>query len=302
MKIKAIFSFIILSFCVCLSSCTVTGYSEPEDRYIVSAMGFDRVDGAIEVSVQIVGEGEYPFVRYGRGESVGGAVGHIEGADAKQLEISHCALIVLGDGLSAEDRSEIFDYCRKSKDITVGVKMAAAHNASELMETADGYLLLGAIRDGSDGLGFTGGCRFYEIEEKRMEGGVYHLPYFSVDGDTYSVSGLRLYRGDVGLVSLDRSESAYYMMIRGELSGGALDVEIDGKQTSLYVIKSKTERSEKEGDLYLTVTLDVKGEDDGAASAIKSSAERLCGQLTDRYGSLFGEYNDIFFEIRLEVR
>ncbi len=276
----------------CLSSCSVIpGYSEPEDRYIVSAMGFDMKEDTLAVSVQIV-DGEETRVCTGKGESVWQAMAHIEGADAKQLEISHCALILMGDSLGASEIKEVFDYCRKNNDITVGAKVASTRDAFALLSLgADGYELLGAIRDSGDGLGFTGGSRFYEIEEKRssQSAPVYHLPYFSSDGDIYTVSGLKIYRSDTPLVRLDSSESAYYMMIKGELVGGSVDYEMNGREESLFVRKCKTDYKTEGDKLYITCRLDATGnETEKAAEACTDRAQRLCQELTERYGDIFG--------------
>ena len=310
MKIK--FSAFTLFFCLFLTSCaSISGYGEPEDRYIVSAIGFDRVGEALEVSVQIVGnEGEKDLIRSGRGENVRQAMGHIEGADAKQLEISHCALIVIGDSIDKNTLSDIFDYCRKNNDITVGVKVAAAYNAKELLslDGANGYELIGAIRDNADGVGFTKGSRFYEIEEIRAseDESVYHLPYFFAGEDSYSVEGLKIYRADIGIVRLDRSESAYYMMIKGKLQGGVADIEYEGGSDSVYVVSSKIKRREEENNLYLTLEIEVNrelmGEDeDKVIKGMSAAAEKLCRELTDRYGDVFGFGDkEIFVECKLK--
>ena len=195
MKIKLCVLIVLCG--IFLTSCSfVSGYGEPEDRYIVSTMGFDKVGDAIEVSVQMV-DGEEILVRTGVGESVRQAMAHLEGADEKQLEISHCAVIVIGDGIDGDRLAEIFDYCRKNSDITVGVKVTAAYNARELLslEGVDGYRLLGAVRDDAYGVGFTKGSRFYEIEDIRAskDQSVYHLPYFETDGSIIKVDEVVLH-------------------------------------------------------------------------------------------------------------
>lgn len=308
MKIK-LFAVLML-LCLCLSSCSfVSGYSEPEDRYIVSAMGFDKEGNTLEVSVKIVGK-EKDLLRSGKGESVRGAMAHIEGADAKQLEISHCALIIIGDGVDSEALAEIFGYCRENNDITVGVKVAAAHSAKEILSLdADGYELLGAVRDGADGVGFASGSRFYEIEDVRASGGeaVYHLPYFETDGETYTVSGLKIFKKDTGVVRLDRSESAYYMMIKGELFGGSADIEYGGKKDSVYLGKSKTEYRTEGDKLYVSCDININGEllptdKEKTEKAMSREASRLVSELYSRYGDLFGfgEDKEIFVECKLK--
>ena len=279
------------------------GYSEPEDRYIVSAIGFDVVEGAMAVSVQIAC-GESSRVCRGVGESVWQAMAHIEGADARQLEISHCALIIVGDSLGAGEIGEVLDYCRKNNDITVGAKVASARDAFALLSLgADGYELLGAIRDGYDGVGFVGGSRFYEIEEIRSAQGacVYHLPYFVVDVESYTVSGLKIFKSDAPIVKLDRSESAYYMMIKGELDGGSIDYELDGRAESLFVRKSKTEYKKDGERLYVTCNIYATGNDpEKASAALTERAQRLCRELSERYGEIFGLSGDIAIKCVVE--
>lgn len=299
--LRVMLSVLAILACLILVSCSaIPGYSEPEDRFIVSALGFDVIDGAMRVSAQIVaGEGEPERVCVGKGESVEQAMAHIEGADAKQLETSHCALILIGDSVEKEALAEILDYCRRNDDITIGAKVASAHDAGALLslEGADGYELLGALRESSDGAGFAGGSRFYEIEEIRAskkEGAVYHLPYFSADGEIYTVAGLKIFKDDGAVVRLDRSESAYYMMIKDEFDGGSADFEYNGRQDSVYVRGCKTDYKTDGEGFYVTCHLDVNSEllgeldRDKVMTACSERAQRLCRELTERYGDIFG--------------
>ena len=306
MKIRLFSCLLLLS--LCLSSCSfVSGYSEPEDRYIVAAMGFDMIEGFLEVSVQIVGRDEI-LIRTGRGENARAAMSHIVGADGRQLEISHCALIIVGDGVVGSSLSDVFDYCRKNNDITVGVKVAAAYNAREILSLGvDGYELLGAVRDGIGGVGFAQGSRFYEIDEVRSEGGVYHLPYFETDGDIYTVSGLRLLDEGGVNVKLDRSESAYYMMIKGELKGGSMDVEYGGKKESVYLGGSKTEYRSEGDRTYVSCSLKVNGEllfadKKKVEEAITQEASRFFEELCSRYGDVFGFGEDKTVVIKCRLK
>ena len=282
----------VLLCCLFLSSCSfVSGYGEPEDRYMVSAMGFDKSGDLIEVSVQII-DGEEILLRRGVGDSARQAMAHIEGADERQLEISHCALIVIGDRVSGDSLADIFDFCRKNSDITVGVKMVSAYNAGELLST-DGYRFLGAVRDDDSGVGFTAKSRFYEIEDIRESGDAYHLPCFVSDGGTYTVSGLKIYKNDDALVRLDRSESAYYMMLKGELYGGSVDVEIDGKSDSVYLRKCNTRREIKDDTLYIKCNLEVNErllsyDAEVIEEALSGEAQKLYYELYRRYGDIFG--------------
>lgn len=297
--LRVIFSSCLFGICIFLISCsTVYGYSEPEDRYTVSALGFDLENRAINVSARIVTEDKSEVKVYrGSGESVEYAMSHIKGADTKQLELSHLAVVVIGDGIDADTLSNILNYCNGNNDITVGLRLASAHNASDLLslKEADGYTLTGALRDGKDGSGFTGGSRFYEVENDRLsEHGrtVCHLPYFSVDGEEYFLDGLKLYIPDGAAVRLDRTESAYYMILRDEFSGGPLDFEYEGEIYSAFVRSSKTHCRYEDGradiicELELNEELLPSGDTEKIMKACSGEAESLCRDLLSRYGDV----------------
>lgn len=297
--IRVIFSGLVILAVLFLVSCSsVYDYSEPEDRYIVSAMGFDSENEVLTVSARIVTEDESQVTVFsGSGESVEYAMSHIKGADAKQLELSHLAVIVVGSGVDADELSEIFDHCRSNADITVGVRIASAHSARELLslEGADGYTLTGALRDGQYGSGFSGGSRFYEVEEHRLsepQRKICHLPYFSANGSGYFLDGLKIYDANGAIVRLDRTESAYYMMLRNEFDGGVLDFEYGGEDHSTFVISCKTLCGYEDGRVNITCELDLKNgllpdvNTEEIMKACSDKAESLCRELFSRYGDV----------------
>ena len=297
--LRVIFSCVSVTVCLFLMSCSsVYGYSEPEDRYTVSALGFDYENGVFTASARMVAEDRSEVkVFSGSGESVGYAMSHIKGADAKQLELSHLAAVIVGEGINDDALSDILDYCKGNDDITVGIRLASAHRASELLslEEADGYTLTGALRDGKDGSGFTGGSRFYEVENDRLADrarAVCHLPYFAVDSEGYYLDGLKIYTANGAIARLDRTESAYYMILRDEFSGGPLDFEYDDKANSTFVRSVKTSYGYEDGRVDIVCELDydqksVAGNDsDEIMRACSGYAESLCRELFSRYGDV----------------
>ena len=318
--VRVLLSVAFLGGILLLLSCSsIYGYSEPEDRYIVSALGFDEKEGSFEVSVSVV-DGEETRVFRGIGDSVDHAMSHIKGADAKQLELSHLAVIVIGNSIDDESLSEVLAYCQNNDDITIGVRLASAHNAAELLslDGSDGYTLTGAFRDGKDGSGFAGGSRFYELENDRISdsrGRVCHMPYFSVGEEGYYLDGLKIY-GVFGWVRLDRVESAYYMMLRGEFSAGPLDMEYGGEAHGVLVSSCHTLYRYEDGRIGIVCKLGITSEylsESDASAAMKAcsdKAESLCRQLFDRYGDIMGigkriglaaiAAEDIFVECKIE--
>lgn len=299
--LRLIFSAAIMLCALLLFSCTsVYGYSEPEEKFTVSALGFDKDGDGFSVIARVADEKEKEDearVFFGSGESVAAAMAHIKGADEKGLELSHLAAVVVGDGIESGEMSEIFDFCRNNRDIAVGVRFAASHSAKGLLSAPewDGESLTGALRSGKGGSGYAIGCRFYEIENARLDRKEsYRLPYFSEWEDGYTLDGLKIYTPRGETVRLDRSESAYYMMVRGLFEGGAVDLEYKGREYSVFISSCKTSRreSEEKTQVECRLELDLRPlSEDDRAELLKGCSERateLCRRLTERYVEILG--------------
>ena len=98
---------------------------------------------------------------------------------------------------------------------------------------------------------------------------------------------------------LDRTESVYYMMARGEFTDGVADIELWGEDSSIPVRKSKTEyKTEllKDGKraIYIVCTLSVnkellpRGSERDIESACSKRSQGICRELTSRYGDVLG--------------
>jgi hypothetical protein len=300
-RIKSAALSIAVLCALSLSSCSfIPGYTEPEDQYIISALGFDQEGGELVVSAQTSSEeGEVLDVYRGRGESVEYAMAHLEGTDARRIELGHCAMILIGESISPERLAEILDYCRRNDDVTVSAGVGAAHNAFELLShsRASGYSLIRAMRQGEDGSGVSVGSRFYAIEDVRASekrAGVFSLPYFVLGENTWSLWGLRLFRNCEALTLLDRGESAIYTMLCGRFGGGTADVTVNGVGYSA-LFRSCKRRVKLDGDT-IVITCDVlldretrpRVDEESLMSAMSQEAEGLCRQLMERYGDVFG--------------
>jgi len=300
--------FTLTAAAVMTVGCAPMGYVEPEEVATVSAIGFDSSEGGVRVSVQTAEKGgESVKVISGEGESVSFALSHLSGADTRRLELSHCAVIVLGNGVTRETVGEIFDFCARNRDITDAVLFVAAHDANELLslDSAAGFDMVSAMRPSAEGAGMFSKNRFYEIKNAE-DTGVMALPYFFVSGDEYSLHGLKLYTELMERAILDRSESALYLMMRGIFTSGRVDHLSEEKATTARVKSART-RYAKDGDL-LTVScrLTVDGDMTAAeitalAESCRLGAEELYGQLTSRYGDVFvfgeGKRCEFIFEV-----
>lgn len=299
--LRSIFLAAVILCTLFLFSCTaVYGYSEPEEKYTVSALGFDKDGAGFSVTARVSDDkegGDRVKLFFGSGESVSTAMSHIKGADSKGLELSHLAAVVVGDGIGIEEMGEIFEFCRNNRDIAVGVCFAAAHSAQGLISVSewDGYELTGALRSGKGGSGYALGCRFYELENGRLDRkDGYRLPYFSEWDEGYTLDGLKIYTTSGETVRLDRSESAYYMMARGLFEGGAVDIEYNGREYSIFVSECKTSRraSDEKTQIACRLKLDPRhlpnGDTEGVLRCCSERATELCRRLAERYGDILG--------------
>ena len=231
-KLKRLISFMtaitalaaILTLCGCGGS---RSYIEPEEIAVVSALGFDVSESGVQVSLQTTHGNGDTELKCGEGESVSLALSSVYSMGSDRYELSHCALIVLGDGLTAETVSEILLLCEKS-EISDAVLFIGTHEASELLSLnrSSGYDLAFSMRPHPNGAGLFSKNRFYEImgSEKAIAAeGVIALPYFHVLNGNYSPDGLKLYMSRRESVILDRRESALYLMMKGIFSSGTLE-------------------------------------------------------------------------------
>ena len=299
---KSLLCFTLASVTLFLSSCSfIPGYVEPEDQYVVSAIGFDATDGEIAVSVEVIdSDPKKSRVLNGEGASIEEAISALLSGETKTLEVSHCAMIALGKGIGAEWLRLIMDYCNRNEDITVAAHVVAASDARSLLSISDvsGYDLVSSISEGRENSGVGRESRFYQVEGARSsDDPVFALPYFTASGENFELYGVRIYGGDEPRVSLDRAESAYYMMIRGLFGGGLLGRDSPGLSGSVGVsdCKVKYEFSEVDGKPALKVSCKIKldGEladdrfSDEIVKATKEGMERVFNELSPRYGDVF---------------
>ena len=286
---RIVFLVALTAICLSFVSCSaVMGYGEPEERLIASALGIDGDGEKITVSLRVSGVGSGVLLK-GEGGSVESAMAHLRGGDSKMPELSHLAVIVMGDGIDEEAMSEIFEYCRANREITVGVSLTAAYNAEELLsvETADGYSLSAALREGRGGVGFASGSRFFEIENGQKPGHL-RLPYFSAADGEFSLSGLKLYCENDVTVRLDREESALYMLACGLFKGGFVDVN-DKTSVRILSASSRLRPEEDGGTNYIECRIKTNGKLSGdEVEELSARMSRLCGELVQRYGTLSG--------------
>lgn len=281
------------------AGCSSVSYVEPEETAVVSALGFDVSEKGVTVTVQTAEKGGKSVkVISGEGESVSFALAHLSGGDERRTELSHCAVIAVGDGIEGNRLAEIFDLCEGEADISDAVLFVGTHDANALLslDGAAGFDMVNAMRPFPDGSGLFSKNRFYEIKSSEVAG-LMALPYFYITDGEYALRGLKLYMSYGESTILDRRESALYLMMRGIFTSGKVDHFRGDTAVTSPVKRVRTFFESTENTLTVTCELTVgkeMTEDErlALAESCREGASELYSQLTSRYGNVFG-YKDL---------
>ncbi len=144
--------FLVLCFLLLLCGCEKTG---PE--YLVSSIGFDGDGGKYSVSFETIiinseNTEQTLKVLKGEGETIQQAVKEIDRQCTQPLLLAHCGVIIIGDGISSEQFSNIKKYCYDRDPITLSAFFIKSKNAGKLLSAKPlssacvGYDIMGLIK------------------------------------------------------------------------------------------------------------------------------------------------------------
>ena len=157
------------------SSCGIRRVSEPEDVYLVSALGFDRAGELLRLSAEVPltreNEADQMEVEcfWGMGETPDAALLDLKAGLSKELIFGHCALVVFGDRLTPEDRATATDFAAHTVQIPLSVPVISTPDALELLKNgslsapAAGYDIPEILRRQNKLYELDLRCRLYEI-------------------------------------------------------------------------------------------------------------------------------------------
>ena len=264
-------------------------------EYMVSSIGFDRSADLVNVTAEIIvtdssgSESAAEAKSFSAsGSTADGALYSLSASLSKGLMLNHCGLLVLGQTLTQEDISEIFEICLKNKDITQAIRIVAAEAAEELLslkptsQIALGYEISKLLEQSSEYTGTEYKNRFYEIEARREgKASYYALPLFKAEEELARLDGLRLYSYDKQVEDLKNDEVFLYSLMSDSFRSGRVQAE----NKSFFASREKiryTFSYEKE-KLYVRVAITLDTDDEGLKlinSQLKS--EKII--KTDVYG------------------
>ena len=180
--------FVLAALLIGFSSCGIRRVSEPEDVYPVSAIGFDREGDLLILSAEVPltreNEAEKMEVKcfVGIGETPEQALLDLRAGLSKELLFGHCALVILGDALTPQDRLQAIDFAAHTAEIPLSVPVISTPDAGELLANgslsapAAGYDIPEILRQQNKLYALDLKCRLYEVLNETDGGQI--LPRF----------------------------------------------------------------------------------------------------------------------------
>lgn len=194
MKKIVIILLIILCLCGCSGEKPLTGET-PE--YMISSLGFSEKDGMITVFMEAIvinsedTDAQKKLVLLeGSGNTVKQGAENAEKKAVQPVNLSHCGIIVLEEGIKRESFLEICEYCYDRDEINLSAFFISSPDVKRLLSeepTASvsvGYDIMNRLESQKELSGREYKNRFYQIEaQKEKNGAKYDIPI--LDGEIF---------------------------------------------------------------------------------------------------------------------
>lgn len=271
-----------------IASCEQTHKSEPEQVFLVSAVGFDADGEQIRLTLELPvissdGEMEKPKVISASGGSVDAALGEITSRLGKELLFSHCALMALGEELSRERLEETFGFVEAGTYLPLACEVVATKNAEALLKSnrlssvAAGYEITEIYKRERGLLGLDFQSEIYAICSSENPERQILLPWFEPsegEEDAPRFCGLRILRADAPTVTVNREECVAYAVLSDHFDGGN-DSAGQMLGVSLERVSSNLSAELSDGVLYLTVSLSARARENRSAEELRLLETRI---------------------------
>lgn len=288
----------------------VRDYVEPDQQYLISAIGFDSENGKIKMSAEAIAvrqedreSGIESVIFTGYGKTVNDAFIEIYSYIANNPVFSHCGVFILGDSLNEEQLENIFGFVYDESEISFDAYIIASDDAEKLLKAKPisspvlGYDLMGLIKQRTDSWKLKYTSRIYETGKRRkLTADCFTVPYIVKDKSELSViTGLKTYRNEKGVAVIDNDEGFLLTLIKNSYGGGKVSFEEDGKTYDAEIMSSDTDIKAKFGErLMIEINENIrvkKGSLSHPVNEFSSALAKITRDFTEKYQK---NGNDIF--------
>ncbi len=204
MKISKFLLCIILLITLC--GCKYgADYVDPEDRYIVTALGFEEDNKGILVTIETINtieDSENPQKIFsGQGKTVALAVENSVNSIPANVVLSQCPIILIGDSIKGDSIKQIFDFCLSSYEISLSVQMVNCDNISKILSTDTGKLSVGhkilkSMNYNENSKQITEIGRLANVINNSKNRS-FRIPHIMVKDENFIIDGMSVYRSFV---------------------------------------------------------------------------------------------------------
>jgi len=283
-----------------LTSCE-SRVAEPEQGYLVSAMGFDPSEEGIRITVEIPviseskSEDSKTVLFSESGASVENALERMRRGIPRELVFSHCALAVLGENLDKQQMQEIFSFAETGESLPLATEVVRSASAEALLRAgslsapAVGYEIPELLKRERKRMGVDMRCSIYELRSTPSPDLPVALPRMEMikvgEDSSARLEGLDILRPHVETIRLSADDWIPYAILCNRFTGGV------GMEQRLGQVKH-TLTEEYDGTTYM-LSLNLKLNLTGGTDA---DAEALQRELCVRTEALFAYARDIVGE------
>lgn len=256
-----------------LSGCTAFNNTEKGLDFLVSSIGFDQKDDVFSVHLETLtvnSEDSEPDKKLtlitGSGKNLTEALDDAYKKSMRPFLYSHCAVAVIGEGISEKGFRNICTFLYNRDEINLSLRFVYTKNAETLLNcdtvasVAVGYDLADALKFQKDLNGTVYKNRFYEIEAlRRNYSGTFALPRFSVEDKKHSITGLTVFKNDLAVIDLSIPESVIYSAVTSAIKNGNILLNHQNYTLNNASIK-KTFNLNENLNTKITLKLNLQGD------------------------------------------
>lgn len=264
---------ILLIFIFAVLLCFLCGcydYQEINDTAMVAGISIDKgKETAYSVAVEVIqpadSETSTPKAKVLKesGNSVEDCLKRLVNAATKDLQFSHCKLILFSDEIASQGISELVDYFLRDSEYRSDLFLAVVfgEKASEMLSTGEkesrisSYDYAAVIENSYTETGSVTPTKLYQFP---MNGSLSILPMFKRSDDQFSVAGCQGFRDGKKYTEIDLEFTQSVLLVSGEYQRGELLLHTDdGIEVPCQIRSVSTKKKiSKDDSLSVSVTVD----------------------------------------------
>ena len=264
-------TLLVISLSLCLSGCK--NYAEVENLTIVTAVGVDKVEDMLEVSIEVVKftkDSQKVSIVVASGQTYHEAITNAIKITGNELYFSHAQVLILSDEIANEGVYSFMDTIYRNSDLRLDMSILIAKDnsayeilsAKSLIDDISG-LQIKTIIDSNDLVSEVPSMPVYEfIDDVTSEGICGKLPVVKLtdgkDAEIREISGVALFQDDYIYGYLDKKQTKTIGVLKNKAETGKIINQYVENAPTYNLEKAKTTIKVEIVDKKPKFTFDVK--------------------------------------------